>query len=316
MRYPFLPTVLLSLLLPHVGHGATNPPPAASPTRALTFDVRAYGATGDGRTLDTAAINRAIAAAAAAGGGTVWFPAGTYASYSIHLQSNVTLHLDSGSTLLAADPPPAGTPGGYDAAEPNAWSQFQDFGHTHWHNSLIWGENLENVSITGFGRIYGRGLSRGNGRDSLPVGATPPATPDGELPDVLAADGVVTLPERPDLVPGPFNYPNARDTLPDGIGNKAIALKNCRNVTLRDFTMLHGGHFAILATGVDNFTIDNLQIDTNRDGIDIDACVNVRVSNCAINSPWDDGLCLKSSHGLGVARVTENVTITNCFLSG
>jgi polygalacturonase len=72
-----------------------------------TFDVRAYGATGDGKALDTDAINQAIEAAAAAGGGTVWFPAGTYASYSIHLKSNVALYLDQGATILAADPPPA-----------------------------------------------------------------------------------------------------------------------------------------------------------------------------------------------------------------
>ena len=74
----------------------------------------------------------------------------------------------------------------------------------------------------------------------------------------------------------------------DGLGNKAIALKLSRNVTLRDLTIYRGGHFAILATGVDNLTIDNLRIDTNRDGFDIDACRNVRISNCTVNSPNDD----------------------------
>src|SRR2546429_3318790 len=101
-----------------------------------------------------------------------------------------------------------------------------------------------------------------------------------------------------------------------GVGNKAIALKLCRNVILRDFSILHGGHFAILATGVDNFTIDNLKIDTNRDGMDIDCCRNVRVSNCSVNSPFDDGICLKSCYSLGFARACENVTITNCQVSG
>ncbi|HET7537542.1 MAG TPA: right-handed parallel beta-helix repeat-containing protein, partial [Candidatus Didemnitutus sp.] len=196
------------------------------------------------------------------------------------------------------------------------WNQFQDFGHSHWRNSLIWGEGLENVGITGPGRIYGRGLSRGNGRISLPVGAPAPTKPGEKLPDVLVADGAFEFAPRPDLVPGPFNYPNARDTLPDRVGNKAIALKNCRNVTLRDFSILHGGHFGILATGVDNLTIDNLVIDTNRDGMDVDACSNVRISNCSVNTPWDDGICLKASHGLGVARACENVTITGCFVSG
>ena len=100
------------------------------------------------------------------------------------------------------------------------------------------------------------------------------------------------------------------------MANKAIALKNCRNVTLRDFSILHGGHFGILATGVDNLTIDNLKIDTNRDGMDMDCCRNVRISNCSVNSPWDDGICLKSSFALGYARATEMVTISNCLVCG
>jgi polygalacturonase len=87
-------------------------------------------------------------------------------------------------------------------------------------------------------------------------------------------------------------------------------------VTIRDISILHGGHFAILATGVDNLTIDNLLIDTNRDGIDVDCCRNVRISNCSVNSPWDDGICPKSSYGLGYARPTDNVTITNCYVTG
>ena len=101
-----------------------------------------------------------------------------------------------------------------------------------------------------------------------------------------------------------------------GVGNKAIALKNCRNVLLRDFSILKGGHFGLLLTGVDNLTIDNLKIDTDRDGMDIDCCQNVRVSNCTVNSPWDDGICPKSSFALGYARPTRNLTITNCWVTG
>jgi polygalacturonase len=80
--------------------------------------------------------------------------------------------------------------------------------------------------------------------------------------------------------------------------------------------MLACGHFAVLATGVDNLTIDNLKIDTNRDGINIDCCRNVRVANCSVNSPWDDAICPKSSFALGYARATENVTIANCYVTG
>ncbi len=287
------------------------------PAVAVERNVRDFGAVGDGRTFDTAAINRAIEDAAAAGGGTVVLPAGNYLSYSIRLRSYITLRLEAGATLIAAEPPPVGEPGGYDAPEPNEWNQYQDFGHSHFRNSLLWGESLVDVAIVGPGRIFGRGLSRGNGRVALPVGVELPLKPGVLLlPDVLAADGEFEIVPRPDLKPGPFGYPNARDTQAPGGANKAIALKNCRNVTLRDFSVLHGGHFAILATGVDNLTIDNLLIDTNRDGIDIDACSNVRVTNTSVNSPWDDGICLKSSHALGYKRVTENVTIANCFVSG
>ena len=260
------------------------------------FDVRKYGAKGDGKALDSPAINKAIDAAAAAGGGTVLVPAGTYRSFSIRLKSNVALYLDQGATILAADPRDGD--GKYDLPEPNQWDQYQDFGHSHWRNSLIWGENLENISILGPGRIWGKGLVRSGSQSRTK-----------EQNDALEKQG-------PDPKAGPFGYPNARDAVEPGWGNKAISLKLSRNVIIRDITILHGGHFAILATGVDNLTVDNVKIDTNRDGIDVDACKNVRISNCTVNSPFDDGICPKSSYALGYARVTENVTITNCQVSG
>jgi polygalacturonase len=260
------------------------------------FDVKKFGAKGDGKALDSPAINRAIDAAAAAGGGTVLFTAGTYRSFSIRLKSNVGLYLDQGATILAADP--RGGDGKYDLPEPNPWDQYQDFGHSHWRNSLIWGENLQNISILGPGRIWGKGLVRSGGQSRTK-----------EQNEALDKQG-------PDPKAGPWGYPNARDTVEPGWGNKSISLKLCRNVIIRDISILHGGHFAILATGVDNLTIDNVKIDTNRDGIDIDACKNVRISNCTINSPFDDAICPKSSFALGYARVTENVTITNCQVSG
>ena len=267
-----------------------------SPRAARVFDVKTFGAKGDGKALDSPAINKAIEAAAAAGGGTVVFPAGSYRSFSIRLKSNVGLYLDHGSTIVAADPRDG--EGKYDVPEPNQWDQYQDFGHSHWRNSLIWGENLENISITGPGRIWGKGLVRTGGQSRTK-----------EQNDALA--NVVVDPKA-----APFGYPNPRDAVEPGWANKAISLKLSRNVLIRDISILHGGHFAILATGVDNLTIDNVTIDTNRDGIDIDACKNVRISNCTVNSPFDDAICPKSSFALGYARATENVTITNCQVSG
>ena len=243
------------------------------PAQPLTFDVRQYGCKGNGITIDSAAINAAIEAASAKGGGTVYFPAGTYLCYSIRLKSNIVLHLDPGASIVAASVPVNGTTQGFDPAEPNTpWDTFQDYGHSHWHNSLIWGEGLHNVAIIGTGLIWGKGLSRG--ASEAPLAETA------------------------------------------GMGNKAIALKHCRDVLLRDFSILEGGHFAVLATGVDNLTIENVLVDTNRDGIDVDCCRNVRITDCSINSPWDDAICPKSSFALGYARPTENVTIANCYVTG
>ena len=203
--------------------------------QASIHNVKDYGARADGVTIDSPAINRAISAATGEGGGTVYIPAGEYACYSIRLASHVHLYLEQGARIIAASPTPEG---GYDEAEPNEHNRYQDFGHSHWKNSLIWGIGIEDVTISGPGLIYGRGLTREESR----------------LP---------------------------------GVGNKAISLKLCKNITLKDFSMLRCGHFALLATGVDNLSIINLKVDTNRDGFDIDCCKNVRIMGCSVNSPWD-----------------------------
>lgn len=290
-----------AVLIALAGHASLITPLAQGPAKAgstgvFAFNIRSYGAKGDGKALDSPAINKAIEAAAAKGGGTVFFPAGTYRSFSVRLKSNITLYFDQGSILLAASPKDGD--GKYDPPEPNPWGKYQDFGHSHWHNSLIWGENIENVSILGPGLIWGKGLVRSGGSSRT------------------QAQNDAIREWKADRDAAPFGYPSPRDAVEPGWGNKAISLKLSRNVIIRDVSILQGGHFAILATGVDNLTIDNLKIDTNRDGIDIDACRHVRISNTTVNSPFDDGICLKSSYALGFARATENVTITNSSVSG
>ncbi|MDB6064825.1 MAG: exo-poly-alpha-D-galacturonosidase [Pedosphaera sp.] len=278
MKSQLLSAGKLSILMLCLG-GMLN----AAETHGLNyFNVRSFGATGDGKNLDSAAINKAIDAAAEAGGGTVLVPAGTYLSGSIHLKSNIHLLIDAGATILGAPQ----SMNVYDETEPYSLGGYQDGGHCYFHNSLIWGEGLTNVFIFGNGTINGGGLVRSD--------------------DIL------------DEMCG-FNHwqtPGTNVFSPVGLGNKAIALKLCKNVLIRDVTIFHGGHFAILATGCDNLTVDNVTMDTDRDGIDIDCCRNTMVSNCRINSPNDDGLCPKSTYALGELRLTENLTIVNCQVSG
>ncbi len=247
--------------------------------------VKSFGALGDGQHLDSPAINRAIQSVADAGGGTVLVPAGNYLSGSIHLRSNVHLLLDAGATILGASQ----SMNVYDETEPWSNNPYQDGGHCFFHNSLIWGENLSNVSITGQGVIDGEGL----------------VSDDGELDAMCGFSAWDKQGDPPHIAAAPVR-----------LGNKAIALKLCKNVLLRDITIIHGGHFAVLVTGCDNLTIDNVTADTNRDGFDIDCCRNTCVSNCRINAPNDDALCPKSTFALGRNVITENLTITNCQVSG
>ena len=238
---------------------------------ANDYNIRDYGAKGDGKTLDHTAINRAIEAAVAKGGGRIVVPTGTYLCGSIRLKSNIELHLMAGAKILAA---PAKMKA-YDESEVFGFPEYQDGGHTYFHNSLIWAEGQENVSITGRGMIDGEGLTK---KDT----------------------------ERAGNVQGGSI----------GTGDKAIALKLCKNILIRDITIFRGGHFAIIVTGCERGTIDNVTIDTNRDGIDIDCCKYLTVTNTKVNTPSDDAIVLKASYALKRAVACEHILITNCLVTG
>ena len=120
------------------------PPPKFNQT---SFNVRDFGATGDGRSNDTTAINKAIEKCNDAGGGDILFPAGTYSAASIHLKSNLRFVLDKNAIITGARE-------GYDPPEPNQFERYQDFGHSHFHNALMWGEQIENFAIVG-GQVNG-----------------------------------------------------------------------------------------------------------------------------------------------------------------
>ena len=235
------------------------------------YNVRNFGAKGDGKTLDHQAINAAIDTCVAHGGGRVVLPAGTYLCGSIRMKSHVELHLMAGARILAA---PASMKA-YDKAEEWVGPAYQDGGHTYFRNSLIYAIGQEYVSITGRGMIDGEGLTK----------------KDTEKGGVVNGGNI-------------------------GTGDKAIAFKQCRNILIRDVTIFRGGHFAIILTGCELGTVDNVTIDTNRDGFDIDCCKYLSISNCKINTPRDDALVLKSSYALKKPVITEHIAITNCVITG
>src|SRR5437762_310513 len=139
---------------------------SASPTtrpveiKSAIFNVREYGATGDGKTSDTAALNRVIDACASAGGGQVLFGPGRYLTGTIHLKSNITVMLEAGAEIV-------GTP------DLDQYQNFTPPGQTplanrlRWHRAVILGEGVENITIPGRGIIDGNKVLDARGEERM-----------------------------------------------------------------------------------------------------------------------------------------------------
>ncbi len=138
---------------------AAVPRPALA-AEAGIFNVRDYGAVGDGKTLDTAAINRAVAACAEAGGGQVLFPPGRYLSATVHLKSRVTLFLEPGARLVGApDPNLYQHPTLPDFMPEARWGK--------WHRALILADGQEDIAICGPGVIDGNKVFDRTGEERM-----------------------------------------------------------------------------------------------------------------------------------------------------
>lgn len=259
--------------------------------------IQEYGAAPEKNPVEnTKAINQAIEEMAVLGGGTVEIPEGDFHIYTVRLKSNVNLHLNKGAILHAARTDitksyekQKGEGGNYDEPEVNLYAGLQDHGHTYFANSLFYGADIENVMIYGDGLIDGSYIDEETGyRRYVLQGGDP-------------YDNLMR---------------NEKGHSGEWFGNKAVALVRTRNVVLKDFRLLIGGHFAIIAEGVTNMLVDNLLVDTTRDAIDIDCCQDVTVRNSTFNSLTDDALVLKASYGAGIFMPTKNVLIEDCIVSG
>lgn len=236
-----------------------------------TCTVADFGAAGDGKSLDTDAINRAIASCSERGGGTILFPAGTYLSGSINLQSNITLLFEKGATLLGAP----NDINAYDHPEPNPWDKYQDFGHSHFRNALMWGEHLENITIIGPGTINGGGITRGD-------------------PDAGGGDKAISLKLCKNITIENIAIENG--------GHFAVLANGCSNMTFRNLTIRTS------RDGIDLMACSDVLIEK----CDIRA---IRYDKDGNMAGGDDAIGIKSDYALGYKLDCENITIRDCFLS-
>jgi polygalacturonase len=261
------------------------------------FNILDFGAVGDGQTLNTEAIRRAIEACQEAGGGTVFVPAGTYLTGAIHLKSHMTLHIESGATLLFSTDPEQ-----YPTVR-TRWSGYECYGYS----PLLYGADLTNVSVTGGGRLDGQGAAWWAEYRRCKAGSRPSTEREKEFARLNAhlmhtSSNIVEWSTQ-FLRPALFQLINCKHVRIEGITLQNSPFWNTHLVYCEDVTV-HGVRF------------QNPWDTPNGDGLDIDSCSFVRISDSHFDV-GDDCLCLKSGideDGRRIGKPTENVTIVNCTM--
>ena len=267
----------------------TVEPPTPAASRVL--NVKDFGATGDGRSLDTLAIKKAVGAAAAQGGGTVFFPPGKYVAGTFELLSNVTLDLEAGAVI-------EGSKNLADYGSIYDYGLGRDYGVNYSGEGskvgLIVARDVKNISIVGRGAIDGSGdgfFDFSLPHDSHDYDAR--YTRQGQ--DFMSAKyGTESGPVEPK---------------PQGRPGTMIILINANNVLLRDVTLRNAPNWTLHLAGTEDAVVTGIHIENNlllpnNDGIDCIGSRNVHFSDCDIQAGDDDFAFMSS----------ENINVTNCSM--
>jgi polygalacturonase len=244
-----------------------------------TFNIADYGAVPDGKTRNSAAFAKAIAACDRAGGGRVVVPAGTWFTGPIIFKSNVDLHLEKGAVVSFSSDPVDYAP-----------SVFASLGRAR--PGLICNNEGRNIALTGEGEFQGNGQPWWK-----------PVTEKKNLK--LKRD------PRVSTIPAEFSF------VDPGTGRKAtisrptfVSFNNSTNILIEGVTFRDGPIFMIHPNDCENVIIRNIRVlaadGENTDGIDPAACRNVLIENCYLDT-GDDCLVIKSHDG----RPAENIVIRN-----
>jgi Glycosyl hydrolases family 28 len=253
--------------------------PLPAQTAQPVFNVKTYGATGRKADSAKAAIQKAIDACAKAGGGTVYLPPGEYTSGTIHLRSHVRFYIASGATLFAAE-------------EDSAYET----------DGLLFGEDLENITIEGRGTINGQ--AKYDWRMNV--------IDDGYIRDNQKSAEATGVP--------------LMRSFPKGMGVRKIyphmiKLLRCRDVRIAGLSIIDSPSWTIYPYACERLRIDGIYVHTDQklgvwaDGIDPDGCKDVIIANSVIETGDDAIVFYSSSASGGPPRACENITITNCRLS-
>lgn len=278
-----------SYILDVFADGAVQPPFNVPEITQPIFPARKcniadYGAIGDGKTKDTAAINKAIDDCSQKGGGQVLIPRGKWLTGAIRLASNIDLHLDDKAEIIFST----------DLHDylPFVFSRYEGI-ELYNYSPLIYAKDCQNIAITGKGRLVGQGA------------------------DWLKYDDRHVINALYDMGASNLSLDQRRFDSPDKVLRPPfVQLINCNSIRLADFSIESGPMWTINPVYSQNIVIDGISITTdgkNNDGIDIDSSKNVLIENSHLDT-HDDAIALKSGRGkdgLRVDRPTENVIIRN-----
>jgi polygalacturonase len=251
------------------------------------FNITDYGAVGDGKTICTEAINKAILAANKADGGRVVVPAGTFLTGAIYLKSNVNLYVSEGAVVKFSTDPNAYLPAVY-----TRWEGVECINYS----PLIYAYKEKNIAITGKGLLDGQGANWWNWK---------------------------RLPQRREDRTKLFNQ--GRDGVPvkeRQYGGKSLSPNMiepylCKNILIEGITIKNGPFWHIHPVLSRNITVRNVRVEgsgPNNDGCDPESCKDVLIEGCYF-STGDDCIAIKSGRNNDARRVnvpSENIIIRNC----
>jgi hypothetical protein len=269
--------------------------------KPLFHDVRDYGAVANDQGKDTDAIRKAIEAATAAGGGTIYFPAGQFLSGPIRLKSNITLHLDAGAVLQFSQD--------FNDYLPMVKSRWEGTEVTNF-SPCIYAYQAENIAIEGRGLIDGQGKAWWDYMRKMrrPAGDSAAREPSKWSKLFAEANPDSPLKARYEAM-GNFLRP------------PMIQPFECRNVRIEGVSLRNPPFWTVNPVYCENLTVTGISIKNpgdspNTDGINPDSCRNVHISDCHI-SVGDDCITIKSGRdadGRRVGKPCENITVTNCTM--